>query len=350
MISLKLAWRNVTRRKTQNLSVIIGIALGVSLFVGIQIGSESLGTSFGEIAEHSLGKTEAQITPLFTSFVATNETLANALNPNQANVASFNLVEIVLERENVSSLIEDISQRISLSVTIRKEETGSIEVDQILLGISNSETGFDKFFDNNSQELSLKSLQAGEAYIGRQLATTVFGANDPIGSNLTVSSLMFSFPVPELNISSQPVLWDHSIRIVGVFEDAGRGEELFSNFLALEIEWLQEQIASTFTQAQLSLSATQQITNPIFGFGEKPVNQILINWKEEINTFESRELAFNATRDEFKRVLGVYQGFYLYSNTLNTLKTRTEVTITAINTSLNAFGVFDNYRRNFCYR
>lgn len=68
MISLSLAVKSVIRRPKQNIAVIMGVALGVSLFVGVQVGTDSLSVGFVRFVEHGLGELDAHVTPSSTSF------------------------------------------------------------------------------------------------------------------------------------------------------------------------------------------------------------------------------------------------------------------------------------------
>ena len=80
VISLKLAFLSVIRRPKQNIAVILGITLGVSLFLGVQIGSDSLGAGLSELTSHSLGQTDASISSAVTPFIVTPDVINELLN------------------------------------------------------------------------------------------------------------------------------------------------------------------------------------------------------------------------------------------------------------------------------
>ena len=347
MITLKLAGRSVFRRPVQNLAVIVGITLGVSLFVGIQVGSQSLGQSFGTVAEHSLGKTEAQVNPLLWDFFLTQESVnaeIDALNPftPPSNQTYSSLAHELRANTTLMKDIEALTERIETSATVIYDKTGSIEVSQNLFGIPKNETGFGEFYNSEGKKLPLNTLGKGEVYIGRDSVKNIFGSVDPIGKNLTLStsyfSVEFSDPVNNISITPKLITVNTTIKIVDVFEDRGRGEEQFSDFIVAPLSWLQDLYYNALLQKRATQGSQEQFLDPIMSFGQNMINVIKINWKDSISTDAQREVAFNRTRDLIKDQLGFFGDFYSYSNTLNDIHTSIADSVESISLLLNVFG------------
>ncbi len=347
MITLKLAWRSVFRRPVQNLAVIIGITLGVSLFVGIQVGSQSLGQSFGTVAEHSLGRTEAKVDPLLWDFFLTQETLQDelsAINPliPPHNQSRGSLAYQLRQNESVMEYVEALTERIETTATVVYEDTGSIEVSQVVKGIPVNETGFGKLYNSEGKILEISSLAMGEVYLGRDSVSTIFGDVDPIGKNLTFSTSFFSVefanPNSSLSITPKLITVNTSVRIVDIFEDRGLGEELFSGFIATSLDWMQGMYRSALLDARAKQDPVEKQLNPIIGYGDYMINTIRINFKDKISTDALRDVAFNETRDAIKEQLGGFGDLYIYSNSLNDIHENIADSIENISLLLNVFG------------
>lgn len=355
MISIKLAGRSVFRRPAQNLAVIIGITLGVSLFVGIQVGSESLSTSFGALGERNLGEMDARFRPILTDFFLTEDVLNESITDIGLNqlFAQFNIsigskhnipvIEQLRENQTIAPYIESITERLVLSILAIDEPTGSIEVNQDLIGFHEDEQGFGEFYDANGTLLSIDELTSGEVYIGEDLAVSLFGDEDPVGRELTISSTMSSLPLFPLNLTSTLVSFNETISIKGVFVDDSRGSESGTDFVATEIKWLQEKVHSAYINAQLAQNITMRLLNPIIGYGATPVNEIRVNWIDSIDTIEEREPAFNATRDAFNEAVGTLldqplQDFYFAENTRTQFEENIDTFNVFFNRILTVFG------------
>ncbi len=346
MVVLSLARKYVFRRPSQNLAVLLGITLGVSLFVGIQVGSASLGEGFGNLQRYAMGERDASISPLLTPFFVDNATLSYAI------AEAFGAPTNITQLQDYAKLLEDngtvkphvleISPRLDLAFTMLHEETGSIQVSETVRGISPNETTFGSFYDKDGNELKMDSLKDGEVYIGRRLADVLFPNMNPVGESLLLSTTLFSFsiPTPQGFIPSKIVYLNTTVQIKAVFEETGRGKELLSSFIAAPLDWLQGLVHNAYISAQKAQPAQLQFTEPIIGYGPHPINRLLINWKEDIDGDpKQREIAFNATRDAFKSIVGPdFADFYSYSNDLQIVDDIVESLTQSMTLILNIFG------------
>jgi ABC-type antimicrobial peptide transport system permease subunit len=359
VIVVRLAFRSVFRRPIQNLAVIIGIALGVSLFVGIQVSSESLSTTFGTLAQRNLGETEAEIRPILTEFFfdedilleATKdigyneylEELAQNLNYNLGSGSNKSLFERIKQSPSLSNYLYAIAERLVLRPLIIEEELGTINVNSRLIGISINETGFGEFYNENNEWLSMSDLEDGEVYIGSTVARRLFGTEIPVNRSLTVSASMLSMPLFPLNITSTIVSWNSTLTVKGVFVDQERGRERNTNFIAVDLNWLQSEIYSTFLNSHYNRTIEEQIENPIIGFGAAPISELKFSWFDDYQERNSRDLVFEQLKTVFEKEIGVLLGqslkdFYLVINS----KSRIEDNISTFNTfftrTLTVFG------------
>lgn len=346
MVVLSLARKYVFRRPSQNLAVFLGIALGVSLFVGIQVGSTSLGEGFGALTRYSLGETDASISPAATQFFIDDPTLnysiSEALGLQTATQPSL-FAKALSENQTISQYVEEISPRLNLDVTVIHEETGAIEISETLTGVSSDEKTFGEYYNREGNVLPISELQPGEIYLGRALADILFPASDSIiGENLTVSATLFSLTVPAGNqtIPSQPVYLNVSVSIKDIFEERGRGRENLAEYMVTSLDWLQDLVHQRFIEAQQQQPLERQISTPIVGYGPEPITTLLINWKEEVEKDPMlRDKAFNATRDAFISLVGPEFGqLYQYSNTLSLIDQLVEGSTESLELLLNIFG------------
>ncbi|RMG30190.1 MAG: FtsX-like permease family protein [Methanobacteriota archaeon] len=347
MVVLSLARKYVFRRPSQNLAVFLGITLGVSLFVGIQVGSASLGEGFGALQRFSLGERDAIFSPAFTPFFVDNETISYAFAEalgQQADPSTIKDYASLLEaNETVKKYVEEISPRLELSFTMVHDESGSIEISELVKGISPDERTFGRLLDKGGNELKLENLAPGEVYMGRGLADIMFPDQEEIiGENITLSTTLFSFSLPSNDsfISSKPVFLNTTVTIAGIFEEEEKGQEALSQFIAVPLDWLQELIHKSYLEAQLAQPLPLQFSEPIIGYGPTPINRLVINWKDDIDEDpEKREIAFNATRDAFKELVGPgFDEFYTYTNSLQLIDEIIEGITESMTLILNIFG------------
>lgn len=331
MISLKLAFRSVFRRPKQNIAVIMGITLGVSLFAGVQIGGDSLGAGFGLFAEHSLGEIDAGVSNLAAPLFVTNGTIFEEFNGTEPDSFFDKLESGIADIDS----IDFVAQRLYLSSALLHEITGSSEISQTIIGMESQETGFDVLYNSKGEILDIDALDAGEVYIGQEMAELIFLNDNPIGQNLTVSSSVSSVAFPPLLNESRTIDIAFSIKIVDIFQDKGRGRESYSNYIATSLPWLQDQITQSFQQYQLN--------NPfdfVLGYGVTPISDIIIRWNDDLSLGKDSE----ATLEEFKLVfanaLGIPELVELYDYSdirTNLIKSMNEAT-DSITTILNVFG------------
>ncbi|MHA2279149.1 MAG: hypothetical protein ACXAC2_25500, partial [Candidatus Kariarchaeaceae archaeon] len=94
--------------------------------------------------------------------------------------------------------IDSITERLSFSVALLHEKTGSSEISQSLVGLNLDETGFGELYNRDNKILEISNLAPGEIYIGSAMAELIFLDDDPIGENLTVATSVTSIPFPPL--------------------------------------------------------------------------------------------------------------------------------------------------------
>ncbi len=347
MVVISLARKYVFRRPSQNLAVFLGITLGVSLFVGIQVGSASLGEGFGSLQRYSLGERDAIFSPTFTPFFVDNETLTQAfaelLGQQPDPDALVDYPSLLEANQTVAKYVQEISARLELSFTMVHDESGSIEISELVKGMSPNEQTFGRLLDSEGKELKLQDLQPGEVFIGRALSEVLFPDKETvIGENLSLSTTLFSFSLPTNDsfIPSKPVFLNTTVTIAGVFEEEEKGRESLSQYIAAPLNWLQDLVHKAFVDAQLAQPLPLQVTEPIIGYGPKPINRLVINWKDNIDGDpERREIAFNATRDAFKGLVGPeYADFYTYTNSLQLIDEIIEGVTESMTLILNIFG------------
>lgn len=347
MVVLSLARKYVFRRPSQNLAVFLGITLGVSLFVGIQVGSASLGEGFGALQRFSLAERDAIFSPAITPFFVDNETITEAFSevlgqqPDPNRIPDY--ATLLEENSTVAQYVKEISTRLELSFTIVHDQSGSIEISEVVKGISPEERTFGRLLDIEGNELKIENLADGEVYIGRALAEIMFPTQEEIvGENLTLSTTLFSFSIPsnESFIPSKPVFLNATVKIAGIFEEEEKGQEALSQYIAAPLDWLQDLVHSAYVNAHFAQPLPLQLSEPIIGYGPKPINRLIINWKDNIDGDpELREIAFNATRDAFKALVGPeFAEFYVYQNSLQIIDQIIEAITESMTLILNIFG------------
>lgn len=331
MISLKLAIRSVFRRPKQNLAVIMGITLGVSLFAGVQIGGDSLAEGFVIFAEHSLGEVDATVSNIYTPFFVTQNTILEETGPSAPHQDILSLMQA--DGDHLE-YIESISQRLSLSVAILDEETGSTEISQPLIGIDENETGFGDLFNSNHELLDVSNLNPGEVYIGSALAKLVFKDNVAIGKNLTISTSVTSVPLIGVSNETKTIPFEFSVKIADVFIDDGKGKESYSNFIATELSWLQNKVSGEINQYKLD-----NPTEMIIGYGSRPISMLIIKWKEDVKLGSESEEGLELFKIKFASIIGSeLSSFYNYADTRHDLISGMKEMVSAIKIILNVFG------------
>ncbi len=335
MVIIGLSRKYVFRRPSQNLAVLLGIFLGVSLFIGIQVGSDTLAQGFGAVAKHNLGSKDAAITNRVTNFFVDNNTYTNIL-PSGKNTYAQNYLNELRSNSTVNQYVGSLSQRLQFSVTVVNDLLGTIEISEPFVGIPKNETGFGDLTNKNNQILKISDLKPGEVYIGRSLANLLFAKNDKIiGQNLTISGSFNSLAVPfgKFPIPSSLISYNKSILVKGVFEDNGKGKEQLSRFIAAPLSWVQ-QVMKDALQSKRAKSVL-----PVIGYGVNPINQIIVHWKADVNTNDKRTMAFNATRDAFKLIIGPqFSQFYQYSNSIVVIDSFVKLIADSLTLLLNVFG------------
>ena len=332
MISWKIAFRSVFRKPSQNFSVLMGIALGVSLFAGVQIGSDSLAKGFVTFGVHSLGDVDASVTNQVAPFFVTNQTLTEELYNGSA---APDIYQVLNSAGNYQQYTQSYTTRLELSTTVIDENTGSTEISKSLVGISPSETGFGALYNENGKQLNIGDLQPNEIYMGKSLADLVFENINPIGRTVSVITQLqsLSLPLPGLENSYKvPVVLN--LKIVDVFQDKGLGREKYSDFMVAPLGWLQEQFVQAFQTAR-----TENPSEVIVGFGSHPISSVLINWNSDVNSKSKGEVALNAFQQHFIDVFGVQTAaFYSFSNDRQNIEDSFTSAVDQINLILNVFG------------
>ncbi|MHA2278994.1 MAG: ABC transporter permease, partial [Candidatus Kariarchaeaceae archaeon] len=300
MISIKMAFRSVFRRPRQNLSVLMGITLGVALIAGVQIGGDSLGEGFIAFGIHGLGDTDAIISSPYSPFFVSEEIINESLG---FGPPAPSILEQLQLPDAHTSFIESMSQRLELSVSAIEEDTGSTEISKAFIGMDPKEDDpdsgqwFGELINNKGTELKVGNLAPGEVFLGAATAELLFVDEDPIDKNITISTTLFSFANPLIGINeSIPITIQLNVRIVGIFEDQGKGRENYADSIVTNLDWLQTVVSSTFTNANSSSPF------PIYGYGAQPISQIIIKWKDGIDTDEGTK----ALETVFKIILGPF--------------------------------------------
>ncbi|MHA2033320.1 MAG: ABC transporter permease, partial [Candidatus Kariarchaeaceae archaeon] len=331
MISLKLAFRSVFRRPKQNVAVIMGIALGVSLFSGVQIGTDSLGAGFQLFSEHALGEIDASVYNSASPLFVTNSTLFEEFNGTQPE----DFLGKLQAAGPHTPFIDSITERLSFSVALLHEKTGSSEISQSLVGLNLDETGFGELYNRDNKILEISNLAPGEIYIGSAMAELIFLDDDPIGENLTVATSVTSIPFPPLLNETRTIDISLNIKIKDVFIDKGKGEEGYSNYIATSLPWLQNQVVRSFTEYRKS--------NPldfVIGYGKAPISEIFIKWNDNVSLGDESSHAMSLFQQVFIQALGMPElGFlYEYSDTRNELIDNIAEAVDSITVILNVFG------------
>lgn len=327
-ITIKMALRSVFRRPKQNIAVLIGITLGVSLFSGVQIGSDSLTRAFNEADLHQLGEIEAEISSPYSEFFLSNE-IINEIFTGEDNL---NIKDELLKNNHLYPFVDSLSQRLELSVTVIDEAKGSTEISKPLVGIDETETGFGDLLDSSGNVLHINSLGNGEIYIGDGTADLLFGKENPIGKNVTISTSIHSFANPLANISQAKIIpLELNVKIVGLFVDRERGRENYADYMVANIEWLQIVVSDTIN--------LETKNNPnILGFGSKPITRIIVNWEDKIQNEGRAEEAIKVLEEAFEEVIGLFYPFYKVIDNWKIINDASEAGTTQIRMVLNIFG------------
>ncbi|MHA2168790.1 MAG: ABC transporter permease [Candidatus Kariarchaeaceae archaeon] len=301
MISIKMAFRSVFRRPRQNLSVLMGITLGVALIAGVQIGGDSLGEGFVQFGIHGLGETDAIISSPYSPFFVSEEIINESLGYGPP---ASSVLELLQQSDGLSTYIESMSQRLELSVSAIEEDTGSTEISKAFIGMDpkedNPDSGqwFGELANKDGTELKVGDLEPGEVFLGAETAELLFVDVNPINKNITISTTLFSFADPRIGINeSIPITIQLNVRIVGIFEDQGKGRENYADSIVTNLPWLQSVVSSTFVIANSSSPI------PVYGFGVKPISHIIVKWKDGIDT----EAGTAALEKAFAEVVGTIQ-------------------------------------------
>lgn len=333
MISIKAAFRSVVRRPQQNIAVILGITLGVSLFVGVQVGSDSLGAGLNELTIHSIGQRDASINPTLTPFILTSDILNQSLGVPGDYIP---LIDSLQNTNSYNTYIKAMTERLSLTSTILQPESGSIEVDQDLRGIDvNQDPSFGKLINLEGKDISITSLGIDEVYIGKEVATSLLGDEvDPIGMNLTIQTTLLSQNQPLLNATSLPIPLTLNVKVKDVFADEGLGGESFSNFIIMPLEELQNKVFIAYTAA-----AALYAPLPVLGYGPNPISSIYISWKDNVEIGDGSAKAVEELQKDIETIVGVaFKDLISISDTRARLKTQIEFATDSLELLLNAFG------------
>jgi ABC-type antimicrobial peptide transport system permease subunit len=330
MISLKLAVRSVFRRPSQNMAVVMGIALGVSLFLGVQIGGDSLASGLIMFSEESLGEIDAQVRANPTQFFTTESILEKELSGNFTTDVS--LLSQLSAGGQYLEYIDSMAERLQLRGTVLQPEIGTIQISTPMNGLSPDESGFGDLVNSEGSNLRISVLNNTEVYIGEDLARNLFSDEDPIGRTLTYQSTIFSFPIPMLNISSVPIPIQLNLTIVDVFEYESKGMEHFSNNIVISLDHLQKYVHQTFLMANL------QSPEIILGYGEKPISNIIIKWKDSVIIGEDSTLALELLTERIEYLFGEFSAFYSVEDTRWNIKISLDESVEALKDILNIFG------------
>ena len=111
------ALKNVFRRKQRNIFGVLGIGLGVSLLLGVQISTASLQVGWENYYLSELGEFEAELFPIQERYL---------------NESAFWQLKDVTDNFNV---IQAITGRLILDVSIFEPNSGRVELNVPLLGI-----------------------------------------------------------------------------------------------------------------------------------------------------------------------------------------------------------------------
>ncbi len=336
MISPKIAFRSVVRRPQQNIAVILGIALGVSLFVGVQVGSDSLGAGLDELTIHAIGERDAQIGPSFTPFFLTEDIIGQELNPFPSSITS--LSESLQLTAAYDDYIGAMTERLVLTSTVLEPETGSIEVGQQLTGIDiNQDIAFGELFNLNGSKILVSSLANHEIYIGEEVAEALFEeTEDPIGKNLTIQTTLLTQSQPLMNISSVAVQLSLDLTIKDIFVDEGLGGEMFSNFLIMPLNVLQERVVNAYTNAKLAASLQDQ---RVLGYGSAPLSSIYIAWKDSVEIGVGSAEAIEALEVALGEIVGeTFLELFTITDIRASLHSMVEMAADSLELLLNGFG------------
>jgi ABC-type antimicrobial peptide transport system permease subunit len=336
MISLKIAFRSVVRRPQQNIAVILGIALGVSLFVGVQVGSDSLGAGLDELTIHAIGERDAQIGPSFTPFILTQDIIEQEFSPILLNRTP--LFESLQSTDVYDEYIAGMTERLVLTSTVLQPETGSIEVGQRLTGIDiEQDIVFGELFNQNGSKILISSLAENEIYIGEDVAEALFDeTEDPIGKNLTIQTTLLTQSQPLMNISSIAVQLSLDLIIRDVFIDEGLGGEMFSNFLIMPLNVLQEHVVNAYDNAKLAAIMQGQI---VLGYGTAPVTSLFIAWKDNVEIGDGSAEAIVALEAALEAIVGeVFIELFVVTDIRSSLHTQVELAADSLELLLNGFG------------
>lgn len=336
MISLKIAFRSVVRRPQQNIAVILGIALGVSLFVGVQVGSDSLGAGLDELTIHAIGERDAQISPSFTPFFLSQDIITQELSPFPLN--STPLIESLQSTDAYDDYIDAMTERLLLTSTVLQPETGSIEVGQRLTGIdSYQDIIFGELFNQNESKIYISSLANHEIFIGEEVAEALFDEmEDPIGKNLTIQTTLLTQAQPLMNISSIAVQLTLDLTIKDVFIDQGLGGEMFSNYLIMPLDVLQEHVINAYNNAKLAALLEGKIA---LGYGSAPITSIYISWKDSVEIGEGSAEAVEALEIALEDIVGeIFIELFVVTDIRASLHTQVELAAESLELLLNGFG------------
>jgi len=335
MISLKLAFRSVFRRPQQNLAVILGIALGVSLFVGVQVGGDSLNAGLLQLNIHAIGERDATISPTATPFFLTTSIISEELNPQAVSSPSV----ITQLRQNTSlTEVQAFSERLNLQVTALQPDTGSIEVGKRLTGIDiNQDSSFGHLYELNGTEIEISDLGNHEIYIGENAAKDLFGAGvDPRGQNLTVQTTLFSMAQPQLNITSISVPFNVNLTIADVFADRGLGREQLSDYMISPLGSLQKMVVSAYNQVKAEAALKGKA---VLGYGSSPISSIYIKWKDGIKIGEESGAAAMKVRSALESIVGSgLIDFYSVDDTRANIQDSLRSATDGLELLLNGFG------------
>ncbi|OLS28372.1 MAG: Macrolide export ATP-binding/permease protein MacB [Candidatus Heimdallarchaeota archaeon LC_2] len=307
----------------------MGITLGVSLFAGVQIGGDSLSAGFVAFAEHGLGEIDADVSNIFTPLFVTSNTL---LEEQGGGNPSQDILSLMKTDGDHLDYIDSISQRLTLSIAILDEETGSAEIGQSLVGLDNNETGFGNLLNSNNEILEVSNLGPGEVYIGAALSELIFKDGLAKGKNLTISTSVFSVPLP--GNDSKTIPFEFSVKIVDIFEDMEKGREGYANFIATNILWLQNKITSAFSNYRIS-HPTELIT----GYGSRPISSLIIKWNDEVTLGTESQEGLELIRIKFASIIGQDLAiFYDFTDTRKDLIDGMKAAVDQIKVILNVFG------------
>ncbi|MHA2501437.1 MAG: ABC transporter permease [Candidatus Kariarchaeaceae archaeon] len=334
MIALKTAFRNVFRRPSQNIAVILGVALGVSLFVGVQVGSDSLGAGLLELSIHSIGERDASISPVFTDFFI-NEQILQEEDPFSPVPTGGTFLENLTETDAYKNNVAAITARLHLQSSVIQPETGAIEVGKRWTGIDpDQHPAFGILTNLEGQTLNVADLEPHQIYVGEELIEDLFTDQDPIGKNLTVQSSITTLGQPPF-VESVSVRISQNLTIVDIFQDEGLGRESFSDYLVSPLSTLQELVYQGIEQAKVAAFLQGQF---LLGFGSQPLTDVYIVWKDGIEIGEGSETATLRLQIALDQIFGDFAALHRVSDTRGNIVRQIDAATEGLSLLLNGFG------------